>query len=279
MRNILACFTIIFITFFSSPVLAVETVNFPSQDGLELTADIYMPDEVHEPRTVIIYFHQEGSSRGEYQQIGPRLADMGYIGMAVDLRIGGLFAGVENKTAEKTRQLLVPVPVVQAAYPDMLSSLFFAKQNLNADRLLIWGSSRTATMSLILAAQQRQTIIDGVFAFSAAEHFNFNPPIYQLAENINIPVFMTSGRGEEETWKSIFNALPSDEKMGFVPKGMGKTGSSALTTRHKDEYWRVISRFLEQYFIFDHQKDISVSNTQEQSSDAKKERKFIIYAD
>ena len=76
---------------------AAETVTFTADDGVEVTADVYLPDNVSS--SVLVLFHMAGASRGEYREIAPRMAKQGYISMAVDQRSGGAFAGVVNLTA------------------------------------------------------------------------------------------------------------------------------------------------------------------------------------
>ena len=64
-----------------------ETVTFPSEDGLLITADIHAPYGNGEA-PIIVLFHQAGWSRGEYAEIAPWLNTLGYNCMAVDQRSG-----------------------------------------------------------------------------------------------------------------------------------------------------------------------------------------------
>lgn len=70
-----------------------KTITFPSKDGLTLTADLYIMHDKSAP--FIVLFHQARWSRGEYEEIAPRLNMMGFNCMAVDLRSGGQVNGVK----------------------------------------------------------------------------------------------------------------------------------------------------------------------------------------
>ena len=80
-----------------------ETVTFPSEDGLLMTADVYAPYENGEA-PVVVLFHQAGWSRGEYAEIAPWLNTLGYNSMAVDQRSGETVGGVDNETARRAAQ-------------------------------------------------------------------------------------------------------------------------------------------------------------------------------
>ena len=82
--------------------LPFETITFPSADGLEITADLYLKHPKASP--MIVAFHQAGWSRGEYLEIAPRLNKAGFNVMAVDARSGGGVNGVKNETAERAKK-------------------------------------------------------------------------------------------------------------------------------------------------------------------------------
>ena len=57
-----------------------KKIEFSSEDGLKITADLYM---VHsEEKPFIVLFHQAGWSRGEYLEIAPKLNKIGFNCMA-----------------------------------------------------------------------------------------------------------------------------------------------------------------------------------------------------
>ena len=97
-----------------------ETINFKADDGITVTADLYMEHESDAP--FIILYHQAGYSRGEYREIAPKLNALGFNCMAVDQRSGDQVNGVINQThkealaANKPTKYLDALPDIEAAY-------------------------------------------------------------------------------------------------------------------------------------------------------------------
>jgi len=82
-----------------------ETITFPSKDGLTITADTYITNPDNKTPFIVL-FHQAGWSRGEYNEIAPKLNKLGFNCMAVDQRSGGSVNGIQNETtalAQKKR--------------------------------------------------------------------------------------------------------------------------------------------------------------------------------
>ncbi len=99
------CATVIFVLFWGSAVQAVEPqeLEFPSQDGLIVTADLYQAYDA--PGTaIIVLFHQAGSSRGEYRTIAPKLNALGFNALAIDQRSGRSYDGVKNQTVARAKK-------------------------------------------------------------------------------------------------------------------------------------------------------------------------------
>ena len=78
-------------------MVRVNTITLSSADGLEITADEYV---VSDTLPYILLFHEQESSRGEFQTIAQRLCKMNYNCLAVDLRNGGNNNNVSNETAK-----------------------------------------------------------------------------------------------------------------------------------------------------------------------------------
>gem|GEM_PF-5977157 len=100
----------------TAPALASnsQSISFKSADGILITADSYVPHTTTSP--LILLFHQAGSSRGEYNEIAPRLNELGFNCIAVDLRSG------EFSRGKITKPLFMPVmpaylPAMQMHYP------------------------------------------------------------------------------------------------------------------------------------------------------------------
>lgn len=223
------------------------TIEFPSLDGLLITADLYRAHD--DPTTpFIVLCHQAGWSRGEYREIAPRLNQMGFNCMAIDQRSGGKVNGVDNETARRAKK-----EGKSTAFPDaeqdIIAALKYARDQ-NKGKIILWGSSYSAALSLRIAGEHPD-LVDAVLAFAPGEYFTrFGKPddwIAQSAQKIEVPVFITSAKDEYPRWKSIYEAIPSRQKVKFVPSTPGNHGSRALWKKFddSDDYWNAVTPFLE----------------------------------
>ncbi len=226
-----------------------KTITFPSQDGLEITADVYMtlPDSA----PFIILFHQAGYSRGEYREIAPRLNSLGFNCMAIDQRSGDGVNGVVNETAKRARESGRGHTYLDAVQ-DMEAAIAYAKAHYAKGKFIIWGSSYSAALVLKIAGDQPH-IADGVLAFSPGEYFTdlgkSDTFIRDSAKKIVMPVFITSAKNEKKNWWSIYEAIPGNNKTYFLPQVKGIHGSKALwkSTEGHQEYWQAVEKFLAQF--------------------------------
>ncbi|MCF6360339.1 MAG: lysophospholipase [Cyclobacteriaceae bacterium] len=224
----------------------VQTVKFPSTDGLTLTADLYMAHDKSAP--MIVLFHQARWSRGEYQEIAPKLTALGFNCLAVDLRSGGEVNGVKNESFSQAQREMKPTKYVNA-YIDIEAAVSYAKQYYSEGKLIIWGSSYSSALVLKYAGDNIENI-DAVLSFSPGEYFASQGKsktwITESASKITQPVFITSARGEKSSWSSIFAAIPSEHKTDFVPSTAGNHGSRALWPKFGDSvyYWSAVENFL-----------------------------------
>jgi len=221
------------------PAAAAETVTFEAADGTEVTADLYRPDGPSE--TALLLFHMAGASRGEYAGIAPRLADMGYLALAVDQRSGGTYDGVANRTAAQ----FAADPGFAAAIPDLRAAARYARETLGAARLGAVGSSYSASLVLVLAARDPD-FADAVVAFSPGEYFDDSNFVRRDARTLTIPAFLTGARGERGRWAPIHAVIPGP-KTGYRSEGAGHHGVTALRTAAGPEYWAALEVFLTRY--------------------------------
>jgi dienelactone hydrolase len=221
-----------------------EPVQFQSADGLAITGEVTRPEG--DPKTAIVLFHQAGSSRGEYATIAPKLAEKGYLVLAIDQRSGNGFGGVANETAKRARKASMATQYTDAI-PDLQAAVAYARGPLGAEKVIVWGSSYSAALVLALAGQDAG-FADGVLAFSPGEYFRGKPAVKANAAKITVPVFITAAKSEAGQWSAIFKAIPEGTaKTGFVPEGTGLHGSSALIadrSTNEDEYWAAVEAFL-----------------------------------
>ncbi|MCZ6520126.1 MAG: dienelactone hydrolase family protein [Bacteroidetes bacterium] len=225
-----------------------DKLTFKSSDGVSISADLY---QMHlDSAPMIILFHQAGWSRGEYLEIAPKLNHKGFNCIAVDQRSGNQVNNIPNQTFKNARQAMKPTQYLDAL-PDMEAAIKFAREKFAHGKLLIWGSSYSASLVLKLAGDGVE--VDGVLAFSPGEYFKSfgksSDYISNSAKNIYVPVFITSARSEKKSWQSIYEAIPSDQKKYFVPETSGNHGSRALWEKFYDQkaYWAEVDKFLSQF--------------------------------
>lgn len=243
-------YLIFLLTFFTSVHFLLaqgkESVKFKASDGVDVYADLYMP--YVDSATFIILFHQAGWSRGEYEEIALKLNEIGFNCMAVDLRSGNTINGVMNQTNMSARQQMKETLYIHSL-PDMQAAVSHAREFLASQKLIVWGSSYSAALSLVIAAEMPDKV-DGVIAFSPGEYFKSmgkaEDYVHSHAAQLEVPVFLTGARSEREIVESIHNSISNELKVLFVPGSSGNHGSRALWGTFPDsrEYWRALRSFL-----------------------------------
>jgi len=244
---------------FASASLADDTSNtntgnisFKSTDGLLITADSYTP---HNSSTtpLIVLFHQAGSSRGEYNEIAPRLNKLGFNCIAVDLRSGEYSRGKDNETAIRAANAGLPTSYADAL-PDIIAALNYADTHYSNSKIIAWGSSYSAALALKVAGDQPE-LVDAVISFSPGEYFSHvgksKTWIRDSAKNIKAATFITSSKNEAGSWAAIYDVINTSSKQSFIPKTAGKHGSKALWKKYADsqDYWDAVTEFLNIYII------------------------------
>ena len=245
-------FTLLILLTFTSISLASDasTVSFKSSDGLLITADSYI---AHRSNTtpLILLFHQAGSSRGEYNEIAPRLNNLGFNCIAVDLRSGEYSRGKDNETAIRAGKKNLPTSYADAL-PDMIAALRYARNKYPNSKTIAWGSSYSAALSLKIAGDYSQ-LVDGIVAFSPGEYFSHlgksKTWIRDSAKFIKVPTFITSSKKEAESWAAIYEMIETRNRQSFIPKTAGKHGSKALWKKYADSeaYWAALTAFLNKF--------------------------------
>lgn len=225
-----------------------KSVDYPTAGGIQGRADVYASK--NQSATLILLFHQAGWSRGEYREIAPKLVKRGYRVMAVDQRSGGAVNGVQNETHYRATRMGLARSYLDA-YADMQAALSYARKELGAKRVIVWGSSYSASLVFRLAAEHPEGIL-AVMAFAPGEYFKKDKgPDYirGFAKHVKQPVFVTSSKKEREQVKPIFDAAPAEKKILFTPASKGQHGSRALWAKWDDSdvYWTAVNGFLEQY--------------------------------
>ncbi|MFD2564964.1 alpha/beta hydrolase [Aquimarina rubra] len=229
------------IVFLTISLYGQKTIDFPSKDGLTITADVY---EAKESSQFIILFHQAGWSRGEYLEIAPKLTVLGYHCLAVDQRSGGAVNEVKNKTKALAKKEGKQTEFVDA-FQDIEAAVDYVKKTYKPEKIIIWGSSYSSALVLKYAGDHPDDI-NAVVSFSPGEYFGKKNFITASAANIKVPVFITSAKNEKKSWSGIYDAIPSDKKQFFLPETKGNHGSRVLWETFSDHksYWKAVKGFL-----------------------------------
>ncbi len=213
-----------------------EIVEFPSIDGLTITADLYETKKMDNP--IILMFHQSASSRGEFRTVAPKLVKEGFNVLAVDLRWGkkDFWNHIVNKTAERNETPKIMEeekkgnrekvwPTIFDSYDDMLAAIDWTSANGFTGKKLLLGSS-FSSIFIFKAAQDRK--IDGILSYSPGEYYDDETTMVQSwVKNIEIPIYIVAGTNEKDFTTDIFNAITSDNKTYFHAK-KGRHGASIL---------------------------------------------------
>ena len=219
------------------------TVTFPTTDNLTVTADLYWTGDAN--AAFILLFHQADYSRGEYLEIAPKLNALGYNCLAIDQRSGGGVNDIINETYKAAKAAGLPTSYTDA-YADLQSALSYVESTYAPRKLIVWGSSYSSSLALILASEHPNEIA-AVLAFSPGEYFKLDgKKVADYAANITQPAFITSAKSEGKSWRGIADQIKSAGSVFFVPEGNGRHGSSALfeKTANSAEYWTAVEQFL-----------------------------------
>jgi len=179
---------------------------------------------------LLILLHESRSSRGEYQPILPRLHELGYSTLNVDLSSGYECREVKNITARKASEN-GRTPTYLDAQRDVEDAVAWTRKEPARGKVVLVGSGYSASLALIYAAEHPD-LVDGVAAFSPGEVFTaLGKPatwVQDSARTYEGPVWITSARVEEKDWRPIYEALASPLKASFLPEGPGLHGARAL---------------------------------------------------
>lgn len=219
-----------------------ETINFKADDGVIITADLYMAHESSAP--FIVLYHQAGYSRGEYRSIAPRLNAMGFNCMAVDQRSGDKVNDIINETHKVAVAAKLPTEYLDAI-PDIEAAYLYVKYSIKPDKIILWGSSYSAALMFYMGSEHHNNL-SGILSFAPGAYFKVNgKELKTYAAKITCPVFVTSAKSEYANWKAIYDNIKSD-KSSFLPETEGKHGSKALWPDNPSHmvYWEAVEKFL-----------------------------------
>lgn len=221
------------------PSQAQDKILFPATDSLPVTADFY-PADAAQP--YILLFHEEGSSRGEFRDIAPRLVKIGYNCLAVDLRLGKESHYIPNETAKRADSLHL-YPKKTDCLKDIKGAISYAAQK-NHQPVILLGSSFSA--SLCLLAAKKNPDVKAVAAFSPGEFFQPQLSVKDSFQGYNKLTLVAGARFEYPYLIEISKNIPGDKKTIFVPtQAEGEHGVKALLKSDpaSNDYWLSLLMF------------------------------------
>jgi pimeloyl-ACP methyl ester carboxylesterase len=199
-----------------------QTVTFEASDGLKVTADMYVVDKKF---PFMIFFHQAGSSRGEYKEIARKFFKLGYNGLVVDLRVGDEAQYVGNETAVEAKRSGKEVSFMDAE-KDVIAALDFAWGKNHLPVVLV-GSSYSASLCLKVAKGNDK--VKAVVAFSPGEYFGDDYNVKEGLAGFDKRVIALCSQREKTYVEDMFADVDTKLKTVFSPKeGPGAHGAKAL---------------------------------------------------
>lgn len=218
-----------------------KLVKFESGDGLIVSGNLY---EIGTDKPIILLAHQAGYNRKEYLDIAPKLNELGFNCLAVDLRSGGDFAEKKNETAQRATEKGLK-PSMLDAQQDIEAAIEFLYDQYGT-KVILWGSSYSASLSLLEGAKNRK--VAAIISFSPGDYFGGEAPSLSIDfKNTKKPFFVTSSKEEAPALTTLIGNIPlRKNQLQFIPESDGFHGSKALWTGQKgaEEYWEALLDFL-----------------------------------
>lgn len=222
-----------------SAVTGQEAVYFFSDDSLRVRGDLYLQDN---KLPFIILCHQDGSNRSEYYDVAPRLLNLNYNCLAIDLRAGGKSGFVQNETASLAITEKRSVRPLDACV-DINAAIRYV-QCISNQPVILLGSSFSASLCLIAAAGNPR--VKAVIALSPGEYFQ---PFRNVSDEVRLirqQVFVSATQTDYPYLQKMLSGIPAELVTLFKPeKGKGVRGSGALynTSECSGEYWFALMMF------------------------------------
>jgi len=207
-------------------------VSFDASDGLTVTANLFHSKKSN---PYIILFHQELSSKGEFDSIASRFIKMNYNCLAVDLRSGDNLGFAKNETAARAKEGSYPLGLLDAA-KDMEAAIDFLFE-FSGKKVSLFGSASSASLAAIVGRDNEH--VKAVVAFSPGEYFAPESELKNILANYPKPLFV-AGTAAEFVYLSEIEGFPGHDRILFKPtRGEGLRGTSALLKENpsRDEYW------------------------------------------
>ena len=135
------------------------------------------------------------------------------------------------------------------AKQDIIASINWAENYYKTSKVILWGSSYSASLALIITAERKEDVIK-VLAFSPGEHLP-GISVRSAIGGVNgvlAPAFHTSSKQERIETEKLYEVISSSEyRKQFLPsRGNGQHGSRNLwpSMPDQEEYWKTVEVFL-----------------------------------
>lgn len=232
------------------PLRAQTPATFKTADGVTIYGDYYAANNSSRP--IILLFHQAHANRYEYALIAPRLVALGFSCLAIDQRFGDPMFGHANETDAHMAKAAADSRNVEGLEADLEAALAWTREKHPRRKIILWGSSYSASLVFVVAAEHPQEIA-GVLAFSPGEYFQGHPTLIEDAgAKVTAPVFITSENSADAVANAtkIFDSVASRDKVHYVAK-FAVHGSSTLRTDRNPKgaaaNWQAVLKFLKQF--------------------------------
>jgi dienelactone hydrolase len=231
----------LFLLLFTFNLRAQKLVEFPSGDGVIISANLYL---ISDTLPYMILCHQAGFSRGEYNETATKFTKFMYNAFAIDLRSGAEVNGVKNETAARAKEKNKSTSYLDSEQ-DIIAAIDYAYSKTKKKVVLV-GSSYSASLCLKIAAKNNK--VRAVIGFSPGEYFGKNLNVKEAIATIPVPVFVASSKEEAPALNKLMADVKAPTKQVFCPASKGDHGSKALwkTNKNSHEYWLAVLMFMRQ---------------------------------
>lgn len=218
---------------------AQRKVQFPSKDGLIISADLY---EVDPSYPWIVLCHQPRSSRGEFLEIAKRLNKLEFNCMAVDLRSGGEMNFIANETYNLARKTGLSTAYHEAE-KDVITAVNNAF-NIGKKKVILMGSSYSASLALKVGKENGNVM--AVVAMSPGEYFT---GVFEVKEEVNgldKPTFVYCTSEEQPYVNEMLTGVGRRRMIMHTSEKGGVHGAKSLFKESKGsvELWIQLMNFL-----------------------------------
>ena len=220
--------------------MSTDGVTFHAADGLSVSADLY---SVPKARAFLVLCHRSHFHRGEYAEIAPRLAQLGYDCLAIDQRSGMNVLGRVNETSARAKERKLATGYVSAR-PDIEAAIQYTQDRCQGRPIVLVGSSYSASLSLVIASGHSR--LRAIAAFSPGEHLR-GIVVADAVASLSVSTFVTAAQKEVPVTRELMKRAPRGRVTFYSPRHEGAHGARCLwaKTAGSEAYWKAFLAFLE----------------------------------